>query len=210
VIATKSGMTRQGPGLLGQSGSPDHLRQAVAGSLERLGVAAIDLYQLHRPDPAVPFEISLQALIDLKNEGKIKHIGLSSVTLDQLKKALEMTEIVSVQNKYNVIGNETVGAKNISNVVGLADSEAVLDYCTKRKIAFIPFSPIGGHGADLSALESIAAKHHADVHQIALAWLLARSPIMLPIPGTGSVKHMEGNVTAVDIKLDEYDLAKFG
>lgn len=121
-----------------------------------------------------------------------------------------MTEIVSVQNKYNLVGNQMVGAKNISNVVGLAESEAVLDYCTKHKIAFIPYSPIGGHGADLSAMESIAAKHHADVHQIALAWLLVRSPIMLPIPGTGSVKHLEGNIAAVDIKLDEDDLAKLG
>ena len=193
VIATKGGLTRGGPGQWTPDGRPEHLREALEGSLKRLGVDVIDLYQFHRPDPKVPFEDSVQALIDLKKDGKIKQIGLSNVSLDQLKRAREMTDIVSVQNRYNATDT---------------GSEDVLEYCTEHQIAFIPYFPIGGNGADLASLESVAAKHQSDVRQIALAWLLAKSPVMLPIPGTSSVKHLESNIAAVDITLDEDDLAQ--
>jgi len=193
VIATKGGLTRGGPGQWTPDGRPEHLRQALEGSLKRLGVDTIDLYQFHRPDPKVPFQDSIRALMDLQKAGKIKHIGVSNVSLDQLKQALDMTDIVSVQNRYNV--SDT-------------GSEDVLQYCTERQIAFIPYFPIGGHEADLSALESVAEKHGADVRQIALAWLLAKSPVMLPIPGTGSVEHLESNLAAADIKLDDEDLTQ--
>lgn len=192
VIATKGGLTRQGPGIWTPDGTPEHLREALEGSLKRLGVDAIDLYQLHSPDPKVPFETSVQTLIDLKNEGKIKHIGLSNVSLDQLKQALEMTEIVSVQNRYNFATNS---------------SEDVLQYCTEHGIAFIPYFPVGGDGSDLSTLEAIAKKHNASVHQIALAWLLAYSPVTLPIPGTTSIEHLQDNLASADIVLDEDDLS---
>lgn len=196
VIATKGGLTRQGPGIWTPDGSPEHLQEAVEGSLERLGVNRIDLYQFHRPDPKVPFETSLQCFIDFKNAGKIKHIGLSNVTLDQLKKALDMTEIVSVQNRYNVANT--------------ADSEDVLDFCTDHHIAFIPYFPMGGDGTNMDKLQTVADKHQATIHQIALAWLLARSPMMLPIPGTGSVQHLEDNIAAADITLDDEDLQNLG
>lgn len=191
VIATKGGLTRSGPGAWEPDGSPKHLREALEASLKRLGVDAIDVYQLHRPDPSVPFETSVQTLIDMKYEGKIKHIGLSNVSLDQLKQAREMTEIVSVQNRYNVATNA---------------SEDVLQYCMENNIAFIPYFPVGGDGTDLSKLKPIAQKHGVSVHQIALAWLLAHSPMMLPIPGTKSIEHLEDNVAAADIVLDEEDL----
>lgn len=194
VIATKGGLTRSGPGVWTPDASPEHLREALEGSLKRLEVEAIDVYQLHRPDPNVPFETSVQTLIDLKNEGKIKNIGLSNVTVGQLKQALDMTEIVSVQNRYNFATDF---------------SEDVLQYCTEHNIAFIPYFPVGGDGTDLSKLESIAAKHNATVYQIALAWLLVHSPIVLPIPGTTSIEHLQDNVAAADIVLDDDDLAAF-
>jgi aryl-alcohol dehydrogenase-like predicted oxidoreductase len=193
VIATKGGLTRGGPGQWTPDGRPEHLREALDGSLKRLGVDTIDLYQFHRPDPKVPFEKSIRTLMDLQKEGKIKHIGVSNVSLDQLKQALDMTDIVSVQNRYNATDT---------------GSEDVLRYCTERQIAFIPFFPIGGHEADLSALEKIAAKHDATTRQVALAWLLAKSPVMLPIPGTSSIEHLESNIAAVGLKLDDEDLAQ--
>jgi pyridoxine 4-dehydrogenase len=193
VIATKGGLTRQGPGIWTPDGSPGHLREAIEGSLKRLDVAAIDVYQLHTPDPTVPFETSLQTLIELKQEGKIKHIGLSNVTVGQLQQAIEMTEIVSVQNRYNV----TVDS-----------SEDVLQFCTDHSVAFIPYFPVGGDGTDLGILKTIAKRHNATVHQIALAWLLARSPIMLPIPGTSSIQHLEENIAAEDIVLTAEDIAE--
>jgi aryl-alcohol dehydrogenase-like predicted oxidoreductase len=196
VIATKGGLIRKGPGIWESDGRPEHLREALEGSLKRLKVDAIDVYQFHRPDSNVPFEDSVNTLVELKKQGKIKNIGLSNVNLDQLKKAREITEIVSVQNRYNVADNK--------------DSEEVLNYCSENKIAFIPYFPIGGNNSDLSSLEEVAKKHEVTVHQIALAWLLNKSPVMLPIPGTSSVKHLEENVAAVDIKLDEQDLKLLG
>lgn len=196
VIATKGGLTRSGPNQWTPDGSPEHLREALDASLRRLGVDRVDLYQFHRPDIKVPFEKSVQTLIDLKSEGKIKNIGLSNISLDQLKQVLDMTDIVSVQNRYSAVDKDT--------------NQAVLDYCTEHHIAFIPYFPMGGHDADLSALEEVAHKYDADIRQIALAWLLAKSPIMLPIPGTGSVKHLESNIAAVDINLDDDDMRTLG
>lgn len=196
VIATKGGLTRQGPGIWTPDGSPQHLREALDASLTRLKLKTIDLYQFHRPDPKVPFEDSIKALVELQAEGKIRHIGLSNVTVDQIKTAQSMTDIVSVQNRYNV---------GIS-----AASEDVLQYCQSQGIAFIPYFPIGGDGTNLDMLEGIAKKHNATVRQIALAWLLAHSPVMLPIPGTSSIEHLEENIAAADIKLDEEDLSELG
>jgi pyridoxine 4-dehydrogenase len=193
TIATKGGLTRSGPNEWNPDGSPAHLREAIQGSLKRLGIDRIDVYQFHRPDPNVPFEESIKALVDLQNEGKIRHLGLSNVTVDQLKKAQEMTQIVSVQNRYNIGDAE--------------DSAPVLDYCTEHNIAFIPWFPVGG-GGDISRLQSVADRHNASVHQIALAWLLAKSPIMLPIPGTSSVAHLEENIAAATIELSDADLAE--
>ena len=196
VIATKGGLTRQGPGIWTPDGSPKHLRQALEGSLKRLKLKTIDLYQFHRPDPKVPFEDSIRALVELQEEGKIRHIGLSNVTVEQIKSAQSMTDIVSVQNRYNA------GAS--------AASEEVLKYCQSQGIAFIPYFPIGGDGTNLDMLEGVAKKHNATVRQIALAWLLAHSPVMLPIPGTSSIEHLEENIAAADIKLDDEDLAELG
>ena len=152
---------------------------------------AIDVYQLHTVDKNVPMEESLKTLLELKDAGKIKHIGISNVSLDQLKAAVELTEIVSVQNAYNVTAR---------------DSEDVLQYCAGNGIAFIPYFPIGGNGADFSKIQEVADKHEATMRQIALAWILAHSPATLPIAGTGSIDHLEENVAAGDIKLDEDDI----
>ena len=195
VIATKGGLLRGGPGDWRPDGRPDHLKQACNESLARLGVEHIDVYQFHRPDPAVPFDESLEALIELRNEGKIRHIGLSNVTTEQLEQALTKVPIVSVQNMYNIDNRE---------------SEAVLRLCEKLGIAFIPYFPIGGNqgGVIASALEDIANKHDATTRQIALAWLLAHSPVMLPIPGTSSIDHLEENVSSVNITLTPDELAR--
>lgn len=194
MIATKAGMLRGGPGDWHPDGSPKHLREACEASLKRLEVDQITLYQLHRPDPVIPFEESVNALVDLKKEGKIRHIGLSNVSLEQLKAALEITRIVSVQNHYNFEHR--------------TDSEDILKHCELHKIAFIPYFPVGGGMRDLTqnTLQDIATKHDATTHQIALAWLLAHSPAMLPIPGTSSSKHLEENIAATNMKLDDEDL----
>jgi pyridoxine 4-dehydrogenase len=195
IIATKGGVLRGGPGDWRPDGSPEHLRAACEASLERLGVEQILLYQFHRPDPKIPFEESLKTIIELQKEGKIRHIGLSNVSLEQLQQALTVTRIVSVQNHYNIEHR--------------VDSEAILHFCEEQGIAFIPYFPTGGGTSDYNwtVLQKIAHKHHASTHQIALAWLLAHSPVMLPIPGTSSVKHLEANIAAGNIQLDEKDLA---
>ena len=188
VIATKGGLVRPGPGVWEPDGRPEHLSAAVQGSLRRLRVEAIDLYQLHRPDPKVPFEESLGAIINLRNEGKIRAIGLSNVTLAQLQLALEMTEIVSVQNRYNI---------------GDRHSEDVLTFCTRVGIAFLPWAPVaaGQVHAESPQVAALARRKGVTQSQLALAWLLRRSPMMLPIPGTSKVKHLEENVAAAAIKL---------
>ncbi|HLW94624.1 MAG TPA: aldo/keto reductase [Solirubrobacteraceae bacterium] len=195
VIATKAGFTRSGPGSWTRDGRPEHIREALDGSLRRLGVEAIDVYQFHWPDPAVAFEESLGPFIEARAQGKVRHIGLSNVSVAQLEQALEMTAIVSVQNEYNATDRM---------------HQDVLDACTQRGIAFIPYAPVAqgkltGRGG---ALERIARAHDASASQIALAWLLAISPVMLPIPGTSSIAHLEENVAAAQLVLSDSELAE--
>lgn len=188
VIATKVGFTRQGPGQWIPVGRPEFLRQQVELNLRHLGVERIDLLQLHRIDPKVPLEDQLGELAALQSEGKIRHIGLSEVGIDQIKQAAAVAPIVSVQNRYN-----------------LADraSEDVLEYAERENIAFIPWFPLAtGHlSAPGSPLAELAEQHDATASQLALAWLLHRSPVMLPIPGTSSVEHLQDNMAAARIEL---------
>jgi pyridoxine 4-dehydrogenase len=188
VIATKGGNTRPGPGQWVPDGRPEYLKQCVDKSLKRLRLERIDLYQLHRIDPKVPMEDSLGALKEMQDAGKIRHVGLSEVSPDEVKRARKIVPIVSVQNQYN-IGNRKW--------------EDTLTYCEKESLGFMPWSPIGGsRGLKTGdALEEAAKDHGATVVQLALAWLLHRSPIMLPIPGTSSVAHLEENVAAAKLKL---------
>lgn len=190
VIATKGGFVRTGPDQWQANGRPEHLRTALEGSLKRLRLQRIDIYQLHTPDPQVPFEDSVGELIKLKNAGKIRHIGLSNVNPQQLEQARKLTPIVTVQNRYN-----------------LADraSEDMVDICLRENIGFIPWFPLatGDLSRDQGLLAQIAAKHNATPGQIALAWLLKRSCSMLPIPGTSSVKHLEENTMAAEIQLTD-------
>ncbi len=188
VIATKGGYTRQGPGHWRTNGRPKHLRGACEGSLRRLKLDRIDLYQLHRPDSRVPFERSIETLARLREEGKIRHVGLSNVTAGQLERAREIVPIVSVQNRYNLNDRR---------------SEAVLRACEREDIAFIPWLPLatGRLARPGGALDGIRTRHGATLAQVALAWLLARSPVMLPIPGTSSVEHLEENVAAGGLRL---------
>jgi pyridoxine 4-dehydrogenase len=194
VIATKGGLTRSGPGVWEQLARPEYLRQCVEMSLRRLGVERIDLWQLHRIDPQVPLEDSLGAVKELQDAGKIRHLGLSEVSVDQIEQARQVIDVVSVQNLYN-LGNRK--------------SEDVLAYCEREGIAFIPWYPVAS--GDLAkpggVLDEIAATHEATHAQLALAWLLRRSPVMLPIPGTSSVAHLEENCAAATVQLtdEEYD-----
>lgn len=188
VIATKGGQLRPGPGQWVPDGRPEHLRKALEGSLRRLGLERIDLYQFHRPDPKVPFEESLGTLINLRNEGKIRCIGVSNVSEEQLLTALGMTDVVSVQNRYNLSDRH---------------SEGVLELCDEHGLAFIPWAPLAlaDVGQLGGTLDAVAQAHNATLGQVALAWLLARSPRMLPIPGTASVRHLEENVGAAAVEL---------
>jgi len=188
VIATKGGNTRPGPGQWVPDGRPEYLKQCVDKSLKRLRLEHIDLYQLHRVDPKVPMEDSLGALKEMQDAGKIRYVGLSEVSPDEVKRARKVVPIVSVQNQYN-IGNRKW--------------EDTLTYCEKERLGFMPWSPIGG-GRGLKAgdaLEAAAKSHGVTVVQLALAWLLHRSAVMLPIPGTSSVAHLEENVAAEKLKL---------
>jgi pyridoxine 4-dehydrogenase len=189
VIATKGGFDRPGPDKWVENGKPEHLRSACEGSLRRLHLDRIDLYQLHRIDPKVPAEDQLGTLKDLQAQGKIKHIGLSEVNVKQIQHTRTIVPIVSVQNRYSIADR---------------GSEDVLEYCEKEKMGFIPWFPLAAgrvSGPD-SAIGRIAAQWKSTPSQVALAWLLARSPVMLPIPGTSKVKHLEENVAAVEIKID--------
>jgi pyridoxine 4-dehydrogenase len=194
VIATKGGMVRTGPGVWIPDGRPEHILEAVDGSLKRLGVAQIYLYQFHRPDPKVPFETTLKTFFALQEEGKVRHVGVSNVTAELLGKALSMGNITTVQNRYSILDRE---------------SEEVLRLCEAHGIGFIPYFPIGGNTRGLRErrLDEIAQKYGATVRQIGLAWLLQHSPVMLPIPGTGSVLHLEENMKAAAIELDDDDVA---
>jgi len=198
VIATKGGLLRTGPGQWPADGSPKHLREALEGSLRRLRVDHIDIYQFHRPDPKVPFEDSVSEIAKMKAEGKIRHVGLSNITLDELTRAQKIVPIVTVQNHYNL-------GQRKSERMTASQSEEMIDTCARQGIGFIPWSPLGmGELARPgSVLDQIAKRHTAQPNQIALAWLLQRSSTMLPIPGTSSVKHLEENVTGATIKLSQ-------
>ena len=188
VIATKGGLTRPGPGQWVPNGRPEHLKQAVEGSLKRLRLERIDLYQFHTVDPKVPIEESLGALKQMQDAGKIRHVGLSNVDPDEIARAREIVPIVSVQNRYNIEDRK---------------SENVLVYCEKENLGFLPWFPIGGGGGlkPENPLNVAAKAHAVSVVQIALAWLLERSLVMLPIPGTASLAHLEQNVAAAKLKL---------
>jgi pyridoxine 4-dehydrogenase len=190
VIATKAGFQRPGPGKWVADGRPEHLRAACEGSLRRLKLERIDLFQLHRIDPKVALENQIGALLDLQGEGKIRHIGLSEVTVGQIDAVRRITPVASVQNRYNLADR---------------NSEDVLDYCTRENIGFIPWFPLAT--GDLakwgSPLARVAAKLDARPAQVALAWLLRKSPVMLPIPGTSKLKHLEENTAAALLDLDD-------
>jgi pyridoxine 4-dehydrogenase len=198
VIATKGGLLRTGPGQWPPDGSPHHLREALEGSLRRLRVDHIDVYQFHRPDPKVPYEDSIGEIAKMKAEGKIRHVGISNVTLAQLRQAQKIVPIVTVQNRYNLVSR---ASENLTN----EQSEELVDTCAREGIGFIPWFPLatGELARPGSPLDTIAKKHNAQPSQIALAWLLQRSDTVLPIPGTSSVKHLEENVVGATIKLSQ-------
>lgn len=192
VIATKGGWEREGPGKWTHNATPDHLRKAVEGSLKRLRVDRIDLYQLHHPDPIVPFEASLGALVDMQKQGKIRLIGLSNVTQEHIERARKVTPIVSVQNRYSFADREW---------------DYVVDYCDKNEIAFIPWFPLAA-GKAAKMVEAIAQAHVATSMQVALAWLLRRSKQMLPIPGTSSPAHVEENIKGASLQLSHAEFSE--
>jgi len=191
VIATKGGWNRPGPNQWTHDASPEHLRKAVEGSLKRLRLDRIHVYQLHIPDPNVALEASVEALAELKRQSKIHLLGLSNVTQEHIERARKIVPIVSVQNRYSFADREW---------------DYLVDYCEPNKIAFIPWFPLGAGRAAAEILNRVANAHHATPLQIALAWLLKRSPVMLPIPGTSSVEHVEENVGAAALRLtpEEY------
>ena len=190
VIATKGGWNRPGPNQWTHDASPAHLRAAIEGSLKRLRLDRIDLYQLHTPDPVIPFEASVETLAQLQREGKIRLIALSNVTQEHIERARKIVPIVSVQNRYSFADREW---------------DYVVDYCQRNKIAFIPWFPLGAGRVAGQVLARIAQAHNATSHQVALAWLLQRSPMMLPIPGTSSVEHLEENVAAAPLRLSQQE-----
>jgi pyridoxine 4-dehydrogenase len=202
VIATKGGQVRPSQQEWVADGRPEHLREACEASLKRLKLEQIALYQLHRPDPKVPFEDSVGALANLQQQGKIRHIGLSNVNPQQLAQARAMVKIVSVQNRYNVADRQ---------------SDDVLAICEREHIAFLPWAPLAQRAqataapdARLAALAAIAHERHIDMPQATLAWLLARSPVILPIPGTSRVDHLEENIAAARIRLSQQEMERVG
>jgi pyridoxine 4-dehydrogenase len=197
VTATKGGLLRTRPGRWPSDARPEHLREACEASLRRLKLDRIDLYQLHSPDSKVPFEDSVGALKDLQDEGKIRHIGMSNVSVEELERARALVDVVTVQNRYSLEDRH---------------SEDVLEACEQAEIGFIPWFPLAtGRLAESGGpLDRIASEHDATPAQVALAWLLARSPVMLPIPGTSSVEHLEENVAALDIELSPEEVAEIG
>jgi pyridoxine 4-dehydrogenase len=197
VIATKGGLRRTGPGQWPRDARPERLKECCEGSLRRLKLDRIDLYQLHSPDPKVPYEDSVGALKELQDEGKIRHVGISNVSVDELEQARSIVEVVTVQNRYNLEDRH---------------SEDVLDACEDANIGFIPWFPlaVGRLAEPGGPLDRIASECDATPAQIALAWLLARSPVMLPIPGTSSIEHFEENLAAADIELSAEQVAAIG
>jgi pyridoxine 4-dehydrogenase len=194
VIASKGGLERTGPGRWPANGRPEHLREACEGSLRRLRLEQIPLYQLHRPDPTVPLEESVGALVELRRQGKIRHIGLSNVTEEQLRRGQRLTPVVSIQNRYNL--DDRV-------------SDSLIDLCEQETMVFLPWAPIRGLAPN-PALREIAGRHRVDARQVVLAWLLARSPAVLPIPGTGTVAHLEENVAAAGLELSGEEVDALG
>jgi aryl-alcohol dehydrogenase-like predicted oxidoreductase len=198
VIATKGGLFRDDrPGGWPADGRPEHLREACEGSLRRLRLERIDLYQLHRPDPKVPLEESVGELARLREEGKIRYVGLSNVDLAQLARAQAIVPVFSVQNRYNLADRQ---------------SEDVLEACEEQGIAFFPWRPlaVGDLAEPGGRLDAVARAHHATPAQVALAWLLARSPVVCPIPGTASLQHLEENMGAAELELTQEELATLG
>ena len=192
IVATKGGLTRHGPNIWLPVGRPEYLRQCVLMSIRRLGVERIDLWQLHRIDPQTDQDAQFQVIADMQQEGLIRHVGLSEVSIDEIKAAQKYFDVVSVQNLYNLVHRA---------------HEDVLDYCEQENIGFIPWFPLaaGKLAQEGSALSNMAERLGVTPSQVALAWVLKRSPVMLPIPGTSSVKHLEENVAAADIKLSDED-----
>ena len=197
VIATKGGLVRPGADVWNHDARPQHLRTACEASLARLRRDRIDVYQLHAPDPKVPLEDSIGELVRLKSEGKIRHIGVSNVSLRELQRCERLTPVVSVQNRYNLEERH---------------SDEVLTYCQSKAIAFLPWAPLGsgrharGSGRGLRALCAVAERHGIGIGQAAIAWLLERSTVMLPIPGTGSIEHLEQNIAAGSVRLSPQDM----
>ncbi len=200
VIATKGGLTRPGPDVWNRNARPEHLRESCEASLRRLRRERIDVYQLHAPDPRVPLAESIGELVRLQGEGKIRHIGVCNVSLDELKRAQRLASIVSVQNHYNLEDRR---------------SDGVLEHCESEAIAFIPWAPLGSgrHASasgEMRALARVAERHKVTVGQAAIAWLLERSTVMLPIPGTGSIQHLEENIAAASVRLTPEDMHELG
>jgi len=188
VIATKGGWQRVGPNQWTHDATPPHLREAVEGSLKRLRLDRIDVYQLHVPDPVVSFDASVETLAELKNQGKIRMVALSNVTREHVERARKIVPIVSVQNRYSFADREW---------------DYLLDYCEQNQIVFIPWFPLGSGKVAGEVLEQVAKTHGATPMQVALAWLLARSPMMLPIPGTSSIEHLEENIGGASLRLSQ-------
>jgi aryl-alcohol dehydrogenase-like predicted oxidoreductase len=195
VIATKGGLRRTGPGRWPSDARPERLKRCCEGSLQRLRLERIDLYQLHSPDPKVPLEESMGALRELKEEGKVRHVGVSNVSVDELRRARAVVEVVSVQNRYNLTERR---------------SEDVLEACERERLGFLPWFPLatGSLARPGGPLDEIARRHGATAGQVALAWLLQRSPVMLPIPGTSSVEHLEENTAAAELSLSADELER--
>jgi pyridoxine 4-dehydrogenase len=193
VIATKGGWNRPGPNQWTHDATPEHLRKAIEGSLKRLRLERIDVYQLHIPDPAVSFDVSVETLAQLRHEGKIRLVALSNVTQEHIERARKIVPIVSVQNRYSFADREW---------------DYVVDYCERNGIAFIPWYPLAAGKVAGEVLNRIAQSRNASPTQVALAWLLHRSPIMLPIPGTSSIEHLEQNVAAASLRLSEEEYKK--
>ncbi len=193
VVATKAGWTRHGPGVWQHNASPAHIQEAIEGSLKRLRLERIDVYQLHVPDPAVSFDASMETLARLKDQGKIRHVGVSNVTLEHVHRAQKIVPIVSVQNRYSFSDREW---------------DFVLDYCEANGIAFLPWGPMAQGRRANEAVEKIAAARKVSTAVVSLAWLLRRSPAVLPIPGTCNVKHLEENVSAAGFRLTDSEFAE--
>jgi pyridoxine 4-dehydrogenase len=195
VIATKAGWERHGPGVWQHNASPKHIEQAIAGSLKRLRLERIDIYQLHVPDPATSFDASMETLAKLKEQGKVRHVALSNVTVEHVERARKMVPIVSVQNRYSFSDREW---------------DYLLDYCEANGMVFMPWSPMAQGRKANEVVEKIAAARGVSTAVVSLAWLLRRSPVMLPIPGTSSVAHLEENVGAAGFQLSDEEYAELG